>query len=69
MLTIKAKPSVPPLNCAVHDEGEMLGGVITISSPRCLYSDVRGWVGGCGNVGVAGLGWAFRGAIYSQAFG
>jgi len=36
MLTIKAKPSVPPPNYAVHDEGEMLGGVIGRDSPRCL---------------------------------
>ena len=69
MLAIKAKPVVEPPNCAVHDEGEKPGGVITISSLRCLYCQVRGWLGGCGNVGVAGLGWAFRGAIYSQAFG
>jgi len=45
MLAIKAKPSVPPPNRAVHDGGEKLGGVITISSPRCLYSEVRGWLG------------------------
>jgi len=50
MLTIKAKSSVPPPNCAVHDEGEKLGGVITISSPRWLYSEVRGWLGAVGRV-------------------
>ena len=50
MLTIKAKPSVPPPNYAVHDEGEKPGGVITISSPRCLHSEVRGWLGAGGRV-------------------
>ena len=65
MLTIKAKPVVEPPNYAVHDEGEKLGGVITRSSPRCLYSEVRGRVGGCGDVCVAGLGVASWGAIYS----
>jgi len=74
MLTIKTKPFVPPPNYAVHDEGEMLGGVITRSSPRCLYSEVFygggwGWVGGCGNVVTGVMCFAFRGAIYSQAFG
>jgi hypothetical protein len=74
MLTIKAKPVVEPLNYAVHDEGEKPGGVITISSPRCFYSEVfngGGWgrVGGCGDVCVAVLGVASWGAIYSQALG
>ena len=45
MLTIKAKPSVPPPNYAVHDEGEKPGGVIGRDSPRCFYSEVRGWLG------------------------
>ena len=70
ILTIKTKPSVPSPNYAVHDEGEKPGGVITISSPRCLYSEVSnggGWgrVGGCGDVCVVGLGVASWGAIYS----
>jgi len=70
MLTIKAKPVVEPPNYAVHDEGEKLGGLITISSPRCFYSEVfngGGWgrVGGCGDVCVAGICFAFLGAIYS----
>ena len=57
ILTIKTKPSIPPPNCAVHDEGEMPGGVITISSPRCFYGKVRGWAG-AGMLGQrAGLSW------------
>ena len=72
MLIIKAKPSVPPPNCAVHDEGEKPGGVIGRDSPRCFYSEIRGgWgrVGGGRNAVAAGVYFALRGAIYSQAFG
>jgi len=69
MLTIKAKPVVEPPNCAVHDEGEMLGGLITRSSPRCLYSGVfygGGWgqVGGCGDVGAGVMCFTF-GKLYT----
>jgi hypothetical protein len=70
MLTIKAKPVVEPPNYAVHEEGETLGGVITIGSPRCLYSGVfngGGWgrVGRYGDVEAARLGVSYWGAIYS----
>jgi hypothetical protein len=60
----KDKPVVEPQNYAVHDEGEMPGWVITISSPRCLYSDLWGWLGWCGNVRAAGLGW-LSGELYT----
>jgi len=73
MLAIKAKPVVEPPNCAVHDEGEKPGGVITISSLRCLYCQVRGWLGVGGRVRecrAAGLCGTFGElAIHSQAFG
>jgi hypothetical protein len=65
----KDKPVVEPPNYAVHGEGEMLGGVITIRSPRCLYSEVfngGGWgrVGGCGDVGVGVVCFTF-GKLYT----
>ncbi len=62
---IKAKPSVPPPNCSVHDEGEKPGGVITISSPRYLYSEVRGWLGA--GAGMSGQrGWVgLSGELYT----
>ena len=72
LLTIKAKPVVEPLNYAVHDEGKNPGGVITISSPRCLYSEIRGWLGAGGRVREcrgSGAVICFPGAIYSEALG
>ncbi len=66
MLRIKAKPVVEPPNCAVHDEGETLGGVMTISSPRCLYSEVRGWLGAGGRVRECRSSWVgLSGEIYT----
>ena len=69
ILIKKTKPSVPPPNYAVYNEDEKPGRVITISSPRCLYSGVfygGGWgrVGGCGDDGAGEMRFTF-GKLYT----
>jgi HK97 family phage portal protein len=47
---LKTEQTLRPPTYAVHDAGGKPGGVITISSPRCLYCEVRWWLGAGGRV-------------------